>query len=119
MTLDLSQALTDRLRADLKIAMQARAREEAGVLRALIGAVDNAQSVQLDPNFKPAHVGTFGDRANEVPRKPLSQADIKALLQREIDERLSAADEIERAGRPDRSEVLRAEAAIIARYGAC
>ena len=116
MTQDLSQAFTDRLRADLKTAMQARARQEAGVLRALIGAVDNAQSVALDPGFKPAHVGTFGDRANEVPRRPLGQADIEGLLQREIDERLSAAAEIERAGRPERSEILRAEAAIVARY---
>lgn len=115
---DLSQAFTDRLRADLKTAMQARAREEAGVLRALIGAVDNAQSVPLDPSFKPAHVGTFRDSANEVPRKPLDQADIDALLRREIDERLHAAEEIERAGRPDRSEILRAEAAIVARYRA-
>ncbi len=39
---DLSLAFTNRLRADLKAAMQARARDEATVLRALIGAVDNA-----------------------------------------------------------------------------
>jgi len=118
MSLDLSQAFTDRLRTDLKTAMQARAREEAAVLRALIGAVDNAQSVPLDPGFKPAHVGTFGDRANEVPRRPLGQADIDALLKREIGERLHAAAEIERAGRPDRADILRAEAAIVARYRA-
>ncbi|HEY1124627.1 MAG TPA: hypothetical protein VGE65_03265 [Sphingobium sp.] len=116
MTQDISLAFTDRLRADLKTAMQARAREEAGVLRALIGVVDNAQSVPLDPAFKPAHVGTFGDRSNEMPRRPLVQADIDALLQREIDERLSAATEIERVGRADRAEILRVEAAIVARY---
>lgn len=116
MTQDLSQDFTDRLRADLKTAMQARAREEAAVLRTLIGAVDNAQSVALDPAFKPAHVGTFGAAANEVPRRPLTGADIQALLRREISERLSAAEQIERAGRPDRSEILRLEAAIIGRY---
>jgi uncharacterized protein YqeY len=51
-----------------------------------------------------------------VPRKALGQSDIDAVLGREIAERLSAAQEIERAGRPDRADILRAEAAIIARY---
>jgi uncharacterized protein YqeY len=115
---DLSEAFTDRLRADLKVAMQTRAREEAGVLRTIIGAIDNAQSVPLDPAFKPSHVGSFGDRSLEVPRKALAQSDIDAVLSREIDERLSAAQEIEQAGRPDRADILRAEAAIIARYRA-
>ena len=118
MTEDVSQAFTDRLRADLKAAMQARARDEAGVLRALIGAIDNAQSVPLDPSMKPAHVGTFGDRSLEVPRKRLGHADIEAVLAREIDERLAAAQAIEQAGRPDRAEILRSEAAIIVRYQA-
>jgi hypothetical protein len=118
MTQDLSGVLTDRLRADLKIAMQSRARDEVGVLRALIGAIDNAQAVPLHPGFKPAQVGAFGDRSLEVPRKPLHQKEIEALLDSEIGERLSAATEIERAGRPDRAEILRAEAAIISRYRA-
>jgi uncharacterized protein YqeY len=116
MTQDLSEAFTDRLRADLKAAMQARARDEAAVLRNIIGAIDNAQSVPLDAAFKPTHVGSFGDRSLEVPRKALGQSDIDAVLGREIAERLSAAQEIERAGRPDRADILRAEAAIIARY---
>ncbi len=114
MTQDLALAFTDRLRADLKIAMQARARDEAAVLRALIGAIDNAQSVPVD--MKPSHLGTFGDRSNEVPRVHLAQADIDAVLHRENDERESAAQEIERVGRIDRAEALRAEAAIVGRY---
>jgi uncharacterized protein len=115
-TADVSEAFTDRLRTDLKAAMQGRAREEAGVLRALIGAIDNAQSVALDPSFKPGHIGAFGHRSLEVPRRALGQSDIDALLDREIAERLSAAHEIERAGRPDRADILRAETVIIDRY---
>jgi uncharacterized protein YqeY len=116
MARDLSEAFTDRLRADLKRAMQARAREEAAVLRALIGAVDNAQSVPVDPAMKPSHVGTFGDRSNEVPRVRLSADDLRAILEKEIAERENAALEIERVGRQDRADMLRAETAIIARY---
>ncbi len=116
MTQDLALAFTDRLRADLKIAMQARARDEAAVLRVLIGAIDNAQSVPVDPAMKASHVGTFGDRSNEVPRRRLSLDDIYAVLRRQIEEREAAAQEIERAGRADRAEMLRAEARIVARY---
>jgi uncharacterized protein YqeY len=113
---NVSEAFTDRLRADLKRAMQARAREEAAVLRALIGAIDNAQSVAVDPAMKASHVGTFGDRSNEVPRKRLNAEDLRTILAKEIAERESAAIEIERVGRQDRADMLRAETAIIARY---
>jgi len=115
-TADLSQAFTDRLRADLKAAMQTRAREEAAVLRALIGAVDNAQSIPLDPAFKPAHMGVFGDPSLEVPRRSLGEAELQQILQHEIAEREAAAREMARVGRVDRAEMLRAEIAIVARY---
>lgn len=113
---DLAQQFTDRLRADLKTAMQARAREEAAVLRALIGAVDNAQAVPLDPARKPADVGVFGDRSNEVARKALGADDLRRILETQITERETAAQELERLGHADRADMLRAEAAIVARY---
>jgi uncharacterized protein YqeY len=116
MTNDLALPFTDRLRADLKIAMQARAREEAAVLRALIGAVDNAQAVPLDPARKPGESAAFGDRANEVARRALGADDLRGILAAQIAERETAAQELERLGRADRAEMLRAEAAIVARY---
>ncbi len=116
MTADHSHAFTVRLRADLKAAMQARARQEADVLRALIGAVDNAQSVPVDPARKASDVAVFGDRSIEVPRKSLDADDLRVILEREIAEREAAAQEMERVGRTDRAEILRAEAGIVARY---
>lgn len=116
MTRDLSQAFTDRLRADLKTAMQTRAKEEAMVLRALIGAVDNAQSIPLDPARKASHLGKFGDPSLEIPRKALGEDELQQILEKEIAEREMAAREMARVGRSDRADMLRAEAAIVARY---
>ena len=44
---DAAESLKARLRADLKLAMRARAKLDVGVLRALIAALDNAQAVQI------------------------------------------------------------------------
>ena len=108
--------MTDLISPDLKTAMQARVREEAAVLRALIGVVDNAQAVPLDPSRKPADVGVFGDRSNEVARKALDDGDLRRILEVQIAERETAAQELERLGHADRADMLRAEAAIVARY---
>lgn len=117
MSEDAALAMTERLRAGLKAAMRARATDETRVLRALLGAIDNAQAVPLDPARKPADVAAFGDGANEVPRHPLTPDDIAALLAREIEERETAAAEMERLGQNERAALLRAELAIVQRYG--
>ncbi len=96
--------------------MQARAREEAAVLRALIGAVDNAQAVPLDPARKASDMAVFGDRSIEVPRQVLDEDDLRRILETEIAERETAATELERLGREDRAQMLRGEATIVARY---
>ena len=116
MSADAALAMTERLRADLKTAMRARANDETRVVRALLGAIDNGQAVPLDPSRKPADSGIFGDSANEVPRRILTPDDMAALLAREIEERETAAAEMERLGQSDRAAMLRAEAAIVQRY---
>jgi len=107
-------ALKERLRADLKAAMQARATDEVRLLRTLIAAVDNAEAVPGEPkNIQRA----FGDPGSEVARRQLGSEDLAALLDREIEERLAAAagyDEIQ----PELAARLRAEAALIAGYQA-
>ena len=116
MSEDAALALTERLRADLKLAMRARDADETRVVRALLGAIDNAQAVPLDPTRKPADSAVFGDGSNEVARRVLGADDIEALLAREIEERAAAAADMERLGQTERAAMLRAEAAIVQRY---
>ena len=109
-----ASALKDRLRADLKSAMQAKASAEVGLLRTLIAALDNAEAV---PGVAyTALPGTFGDGANEVSRLELDDAAVEALLAREVEERLAAAADYERRDRAEDAARLRDEAALVSGY---
>ncbi len=70
----------------------------------------------VDPARKASDVAVFGDRSIEVPRRHLDEADLRGLIAQQIAEREAAAQAMEALGRNDRAEILRAEAAIVARY---
>jgi uncharacterized protein YqeY len=107
-------AFKDRLRADLKAAMQARDNGRATTLRRLIGAIDNAEAVEVaDKRYQSV---AFGDPAGEVARRVLDANAIDAVIDREVADRLFAADDYDRHGRADEAARLRAEAALIASY---
>jgi uncharacterized protein len=109
-------ALKQRLREDLKAAMQAKAAGEVRLLRALVAALDNAEAVSVDGMRQSALPSAFGDGSNEVARRELDEEDIAALLDREIHERLTAATDYERLGQADEATRLREEAHLVARY---
>ncbi len=107
-------ALKDRLRTDLKIAMQAKASGEVRLLRTLIAALDNAEAVpREDGNNLPV---AFGDASGEVARLRLDAAAVDDLLAAETEARLTAAADYERHNRPGEGARLRHEAELIARY---
>ncbi|HWJ70137.1 MAG TPA: hypothetical protein VNS79_08830 [Sphingobium sp.] len=114
---DAADPLKTRLRADIKAAMRARDADETRLLRALLAAIDNAQAVPLDQAMPS---GRVGQTALELPRVPLSEADIHALLTGEMAERARAADAMAAHGaahgHADRVARLRAEIATIRRY---
>jgi uncharacterized protein len=58
--------------------------------------------------------GVAGLGAAEVARRELSDTQIRVLLRAEVDERLSAAQQIVSGGNPERAATLRAEAAVLA-----
>ena len=64
-------ALKERLRADLKAAMQARASDEIRLLRTLIAALDNAEAVPGTPGGYVHRA--FGDAGAEVARLELDE----------------------------------------------
>ena len=107
-------ALKERLRADLKTALQARAGDEVRVLRVLIAALDNAEAV---PGVQKTYVPrAFGDPSGEVARLSLDGGAVKALLASEVAARLAAAADYRSHGRSDEASRLEAEAALVSRY---
>jgi uncharacterized protein YqeY len=108
--------LKQRLRADLKAAMQARASGEVALLRTLVAAIDNAEAVPIEETRGMEGQRAFGDPGAEVARRELDAAALDALLADEIATRLASAATYEGHGRADDAARLRAEAAIIAGY---
>lgn len=106
-------ALKERLRADLKAALQARASHEVSLLRALIAAVDNAEAVPAEYD---ARSRAFGDPSGEVARRDLDGPALDALLAEEVEARLASAAVFEEHRRGEDAARLRAEAALVARY---
>ena len=109
-------ALKERLRADLKAAMQKRTTDEVRLLRTLIAALDNAEAV---PSATDKYVPrAFGDPDGEVARLDLDDDAVAKLLAVEVAARLAAVADYERHGQTAEAERLRAEVELIARYQA-
>lgn len=103
-------------REDLKAALRARRGEEVSVLRALLTAVDNAQSVTIGQEQEKYTVRQFGDPGNEVPRRPLSLEEISEILARELSLRQDAITEFVRLKMPDHVAQAELEIRILRRY---
>ena len=106
------------LRTALTRAMRDRDRLAAAALRSGLGAIDNAEAVPDAPATclpDGSHVAgaVVGLGATEAARRDLSADDVRGIVQAEVDDRRAAADEIERAGRPDRAADLRREADVL------
>jgi uncharacterized protein YqeY len=109
-------ALKERLRADLKAAMQAKATVEVRLLRTLVAALDNAEAVR-DERVPDKYVArSFGDPSGEIARRELDRDAISELLAAEVEARLAAAGDYERHGEAEEARRLRGEAELIARY---
>jgi len=107
-------ALKERLRADLKAAMQARASDEVRVLRQLIAALDNAEAVPIGSAPKQVRLGD-GAASAEAMRRDLDADDVAALLAAEMDARRAAAD-YRAGGRDTDADALESAIALIDRY---
>lgn len=89
--------LKETLKADLTVAMKARAEIEVSTLRMALAAVTNAE--------------VAGDEAVQ-----LSDDQVIKVLQAEVKKRSEAADVYEEAGRTDSAAKERAELAILEKY---
>lgn len=99
--------MKERLRADLLAAMKAKDETRLKVLRATLAAIGNAEAV--DPKTVPAGV-------TEVPRRELTDDDIRSVIDFERAELEAAATELAANGRDDEADALRRRRAMLDRY---
>lgn len=107
-------------RRDLTAALKTRDHTTVSALRSLLAAIDNAEALstaQMETNASGHVAGAAGGLgASEVERHHLTEADLRAILDREISQRLTAAAECEQVGRRDQAEHFRSEADVLSRY---
>jgi uncharacterized protein YqeY len=98
---DSVQALRAPLSAELRTAMKSRDKPAIDTLRCLLAVLDNAGAGAQDPK-------DFGSSV-EVPRKSLTQTELRTLMQAEITSRRAAVIDYERGGHHKDAARLRAE----------
>jgi hypothetical protein len=95
-----------KLSNDLRSAMKEKNVLAVKAIRSLLVAIDNAGAVFVEaPKVMPMSGGiagaTSGLGSTEVSRKELSDADIKQIIQKEIDEMQKAIQIINNPSRPE------------------
>lgn len=101
----------EQLKADLLKAMKARDKIAVVTIRTMLGAIDNAEAVPL-----PQGLVFAMDGSAEVPRRLLTEEDIRAILTRERDERRRAHAQYEALGLVTETERVKGEVAVFDRY---
>ncbi|MFF3225531.1 hypothetical protein ACFYV7_22245 [Nocardia suismassiliense] len=107
--------LRARLRAALSVAMKSRDRQAITALRSTLGAIDNAEAVDVGEHRAGAVEGSaVGLGVAEVARRELTEGDIEQIVRAEIAERHTVAEEYDRVGRAEQAEELRVQAKVLA-----
>ncbi|QZH58405.1 glutamyl-tRNA amidotransferase [Mycolicibacterium farcinogenes] len=108
----------DRLRESLLSARKSRDTNRTAAIRSALSAIDNAETPQADQTD--TRIGgriagaVSGVGSTEVARRVLSDDEIRGLIQAEVDERLTAADEYIANGHHERASELQSQAAALA-----
>ncbi|MFL6056537.1 MAG: GatB/YqeY domain-containing protein [Actinoallomurus sp.] len=116
---DTGAPLRQRLREALRAAMKTGDRTAVAALRSTLAAIDNAEAVDGPAS---AHGGLaieqspVGVGAADVERRVLTEEQVAGIVRAEVAEREAAARDYERAGRPERAERLRSEAAVLSAH---
>jgi len=112
-----AQHWRDHLRESLLSARKSRDTASVTAIRSALSAIDNAetpQADQTDTRIGGAIAGAVsGVGSTEVARRTLSDGEIRGLIQAEVDERLTAADQYIANGHRQRAADLQAQAAIL------
>jgi uncharacterized protein YqeY len=112
----------ETLRAQLLTARKHRDQTRVSALRSALSAIDNAETPDAHTPRETAPVVTpdgaiagaeSGLGSTEVARRQLTDAQIRALLRAEVDERLRAAEQLADNGAEDRAAAVRSEADVL------
>ena len=95
--------IRDDLQAALSEALRSRDALRMSVLRTTLSAIANAEAVEV-----PA-----GTTATEVPRRHLTEDDIRSVVRGERDDLTTTASELRSHGRVDEATELDAKAAVL------
>ena len=111
------RGLRESLRDALRTAMKARDKPAVAAMRAALSIIDNAEAADVSaaPAVEEGHIagGVAGLGAGEVARQQLSEPELVALLQAEVERWESTARDADGLGRTDDAEQLRAEIAAL------
>ena len=111
-----------RLRRDLTAAIKAQDLTATRALRSALSAIENAEAAEVIHDQRVATgsqyvaASTAGLGAAEAERRVLSDSDMHALVQAQVDVRLLAAEEYDSLRRGDLASQLRAEADVLGQY---
>ncbi|MGL5909136.1 MAG: hypothetical protein ACRCZP_03980 [Phycicoccus sp.] len=106
--------LRERLSAAVPVALRARDRVALSALRSALAAVANAEAVPVEsaPGAGALEHAVLGVGAADVPRRELTEDDVRGVVAAEVAEREVVALTLD-ASRPDDASRLRAEAAVM------
>ena len=115
MTGDPPPGLRERMGAALTASMRARDRVAVAALRSALARVSNAEAVHIDtaPRAGALHDAPVGAGAADAPRRELTEADVRALVEDEVAEHDGAAQHLTEVGRPDEAAVVTAQADVL------
>lgn len=112
-----AQHWRETLRRSLLSARKVRDTARVAALRSALSAIDNAETPRAVTLATlpdgPIAGAARGVGTTEVARRVLSDAEIRDLIQAEVDERLDAADEYVANGYHVRASDLRSQAAVL------
>ena len=112
---DAAGGLRERMAASLTASMKARDRVAVAALRSALARVSNAEAVHVDTVAAAGalHDAPIGAGAADAPRRELTEADVRGIVEAEVAEHEHAAAHFTDVGRPDDAARVRAEAEVL------
>ena len=107
--------LRERMSAALPGAMRARDRVAVAALRSALAAVANAEAVHIDtvPRAGALEHAQAGHGAADAPRRDLTEADVRAVVEAEVAEHDHAAQHLLEVGRPEEAAAVAGQAQVL------
>ena len=114
---DPTSGLRDRMGAALTASMKGRDRAAVAALRSALARVSNAEAVPVDsaPRAGAIEQARVGAGAADAPRRELTEADVRGIVEAEVAEHDHAARHLTDIGRPDDAARVAAQAEVLRR----